>query len=313
MIVNFPTTIWQQERSIMTIGTFNANTAYVKIVCNTAPMVGLTAKYVKPSAGELQVDLSDLVRIIAAGNVTVTEHSADDTQIGSAITKTWTRSGNIGFANIIAPPNEIGAEFGLKVFPPSMMLKSATNAQITFEISNERSYQFSTGRVKELPSESVQNFARSVTIDSDTDAVEFWHLADQNYGTIVLKDLEECKQYATVEWVSFSGATRRHTFEVINCKTETDGTISLQQVYNHYKELKGRMDGFVLRLEDLDRYDYWYYADLITSSQVRVIVQGTTEWRLVQVTTKAVEIPNTDAGKLNTLEIKVNYAKYDTL
>lgn len=312
MIVNFPTTIWQQERSIMTIGTFNANTAYVKIVCNTAPMVGLTAKYVKPSAGELQVDLSDLVRIIAAGNVTVSEHSADDTQIGSAITKTWTRSGNIGFANIIAPPNEIGAHFRLRVFPPSMMLKPFDDINISFEISNENSASFERGEIQELPSQDYYSFSRENILDTGTDLVEFYE--NQEYrGKIELKPLDPCKRYAMVQWVSFSGITRCHTFEVINCKTETEDTISLQQVYNHYKELKGRMDGFVLRLEDLDRYDYWYYADLITSSQVRVIVQGTTEWRLVQVTTKAVEIPNTDAGKLNTLEIKVNYAKYDTL
>ncbi|MBO7272678.1 MAG: hypothetical protein J6U89_07360 [Bacteroidaceae bacterium] len=312
MTVTFPTSIWAQERNIMTLGSFNSSTAYVLIVCNTAPMSGVTAKYTIPASGDLQIDMSDLVRVVSNGSVTVSERTASGSLIGTSTTKTWTRAGLINPAHVIAPANEIGSNFGAIVFAPSMMLKSATPAQIMFELYCADGYLFSTGRVKELPSDSVQNFARSVAIDTDTAAVEFWHLSDESYGSIAIRDLEPCKNYATVEWVSFSGATRRHTFEVINCTTETIDAVSLQNLQNFYDERKGRRDGFVLRLEDLNRYDFWYYSDLITSSYVRVMLNGKS-WRQVQVVTKAAKIPDNDEGKLNTLEIEVNYAKYATL
>lgn len=312
MTVTFPSSIWAQERNIMTLGGFNSSTAYVQVVCNTAPLSGVTAKYTIPASGDLQIDMSDLVRVVSAGNVTVSERTASGTLIGTSTTKTWTRAGLIDPAHVIAPASEIGSNFDAIVFAPSMMLKNATPAQIAFELYGAGSYSFSTGRVKELPSGSVQNFARSVAIDTDTAAVEFWHLSKESLGSIAIRDLDPCKKYATVEWVSFSGATRRHTFEVINCTTETIDAVSLQNLQNFYDERKGRRDGFVLRLEDLNRYDFWYYSDLITSSYVRVTLDGS-NWRQVQVVTKAAKIPDNDEGKLNTLEIEVNYAKYDTL
>lgn len=309
MTTVWTTNVWVQERNVLTVSGFASGMTRV-VIATTSPS-GYSASYTIPASGSVQVDMSDLVRLYDTGTFTITEYN-DAGTAGTTLTRTWLKVGLINPRNVIAPENEIGVEFMLKVFPPSMMLKPATGAQIAFEISDENSYQFATGRVKELPSESVQNFARSVTIDSDTEAVEFWHLTDLNYGTVVLKDLEECKQYATVEWVSFSGATRRHTFEVVNCKTETIDAVSLQNLQNFYDERKGRRDGFVLRLENLDRYDFWYYADLITSSSVIVTLPNMSA-RKVQVVTKSVEIPNTDEGELNTLEIEINYAKYDTL
>lgn len=314
MTVTFLASIWAQERNIMTVSDFNSSTAYVQVLCNTAPLSGLTAKYTIPASGDLQIDMSDLVRIINTGSVTVSERTSSGALIGSAVTKTWTRAGLINPAHVIAPESEIGSNQSFKaiVFAPSMMLKNATPAQIAFELYSADGYAFSTGRVKELPSANVKRFAHSVSIDTDTTAVEFWHLTDASLGSIPIRDLDPCKKYATVEWVSFSGATRRHTFEVINCTTETIDAVSLQNLQNFYDERKGRRDGFVLRLEDLDRYDFWYYSDLITSSYVRVTLDGS-NWRQVQVVTKAAKIPNNDEGKLNMLEIEVNYAKYDTL
>ena len=85
---------------------------------------------------------------------------------------------------------------------------------------------------------------------------------------------DTCKQMALVEWQSFSGATRRHVFYIVKQTNETEETISLENVQNEYTEIKGETDGFSLRLEDLTRYDLWYYSDMITSSDVRVSIDG---------------------------------------
>lgn len=124
---------------------------------------------------------------------------------------------------------------------------------------------------------------------------------------------DTCKPFALVEWQSFTGATRRHVFYIVKQTNETDDTISLENVQNEYTELKGETDGFTLRLEDLTRYDFWYYSDVITSSDVRVSIDGGSTFYRVQVTEKKYTIPDTDAGRLSTLEIAIKFRKYDTI
>lgn len=296
----------------MTVSGLDLNTAYVRVLCVSGALSGTVAKYAKPASGVLEIDLTDLVRVVSAGTVIIGEYTSSDVIIGSTVSKSWTRAGLIDPSNVIAPESEIGLLFNASVFAPSVMLQSATSAKIAFEIYSTDGYDFSTGRVKELPSETVQNFARSIEIGTATAEVEFWHLNDIKYGAITLQELDECKKYATVEWVSFSGATRRHTFEVINCTTESIDAVSLQNLRNFYDEHKGRQDKFVLRIEGLNRYDYWYYADLITSDKVQLTFDGV-NYKQIQVVTKSVTIPDNDEGELNTLEIEINFAKYDTI
>ena len=124
---------------------------------------------------------------------------------------------------------------------------------------------------------------------------------------------DTCKPLALVEWQSFSGATRRHVFYIVKQTNETEETISLENVQNEYTEIKGETDGFSLRLEDLTRYDLWYYSDMITSSDVRVSIDGGSTFYRVQVTDKKYTIPETDAGRLSTLEIAIKFRKYDTI
>ena len=124
---------------------------------------------------------------------------------------------------------------------------------------------------------------------------------------------DTCKPIALVEWQSFIGATRRHVFYIVKQTNETEETISLENVQNEYTEIKGETDGFSLRLEDLTRYDLWYYSDMITSSNVRVSIDGGSTFYRVQVTDKKYTIPDTDAGRLSTLEIAIKFRKYDTI
>ena len=82
---------------------------------------------------------------------------------------------------------------------------------------------------------------------------------------------------------------------------------------NEYTEIKGEEDGFSLLLEDLTRYDFWYYADIITSSHVRVSIDGGVTFYDVEVTDKKYTVPESDAGRLATLEVAIKFRKYDTI
>lgn len=314
MTATWNTSVWTQERNILTLSGFGTGMVYAQIV-TTSPS-GYSAKYVIPTNGTLKIDLSDLVRLAATGGFTVTEYDSNGTA-GTSLSRTWTKTGLINPSNVLIPKNDIAPSF-LLISPPSVMLRqigttAATAIVFSMRATPSGGYYLSTCRIKSIPSGTFVNASFSEnTLVAGSTAFELWHLNDAAYQHTDLQELFDCKQYACVEWVSFTGTIRRHTFEVINQKTETLDTVSLQTIDNQYDERKGRRDGFTLRLEGLNRYDFWYYADLITSSQVRVTFDGT-HWAQVQVTSKEVEIPNNDEGAFNTLEIEVNYKKYDTI
>lgn len=120
-------------------------------------------------------------------------------------------------------------------------------------------------------------------------------------------------QYAYVRWQSFSGVTRTHIFEVTKPKTESADSYTLMPVDNEYNEIKGRVDGFTLRLNNLFPYDIWYYSDVITSSKVEVSLDDGMTYDQVQVTTKNIILPDGDTKQNGKLEIAVNWKRYDAV
>lgn len=311
MTTIFNTAVWAQERNILTLSNFSSGTEYIELT--VAGHSELTAKYVVPTSGTLEIDLSDLVRMYVSGSFTVTEVGPSSP---ASNTTGWNRSGLIKPESVLIPETEqTNTALKLLIMPPSVMLKqigTGSGAQTLFEMYGSDDYQFATGRVKMLPSENTLNFARQIAIETAATAIELWHLADVSHAHINLQELQCGHVYAAVEWTSFSGITRRHTFEVVKQTSEPINEVKIETINNEYDERKGRRDGFTLKLEGLSRYDMWYYGDILTSSKVRVSFNGTT-WRQVQVTGKAIELPMSDEGALNVLEIPVNYRHYDTL
>lgn len=195
---------------------------------------------------------------------------------------------------------------------PSLMLAPFGSLQLAFEMWADSGSNFLLGRVKEIPGDTLQNYARSVTLAHATERVEFWRLQDTMYRAVDIQPLSCERTYACVEWVSFTGQTRRHVFEITKAEVETGDVVTLANILNEWTEIKGRVDGFTLRLENLDRYDLWYYSDLITSSRVRVTIDGT-NWYDVHVDENEYTLPESNAGKLSTLEIPVKFRKYDAV
>lgn len=321
MTIQWNTYVYTQERSILTLSDYDANTAAIELVSRNPYMI--SAKYVIPiSRAALKIDLSDLVRVVESGGSTggsfnIIELDSDGKELHS-YEKTYTIIGQINPKAYFRalPPDDMADTFELAVSAPSVMYKRLNNNAdpIRFELANGGGgYQFSTGRIKFPPlAEEPIEFARAIEVPSGADSVEFWHLNDIMYYRYPLKDLECGKRYAEVEWVSFTGQTRRHVFEVVRLTEETTNEISLETITNEYDVRKDRRVSFSLRIEGLTAYDYWYYSDLVTSRSVKVSLSGT-NYRKVQVTSKKSTIPETSAGKPLTLEIPINYVRYDTL
>lgn len=313
--------VYTQERSILTLSDYDANTATIKLVSTNPYMI--SAKYVIPiSRAALKIDLSDIVRVVESGGYTggsfnIIELDSDGEELHS-YENTYTIIGRINPATYFRtlPPDDMAETFELAISAPSVMYKRLGNNAdpIRFELaSGYGGYQFSTGRVKFPPlADEPIEFARAIEIPSGADSVEFWHLNDVMHCRYPLKELECGKRYAEVEWVSFTGQTRRHVFEVVKLTEETTNEVSLEMITNEYDVRKDRRVSFSLRLDGLTAYDYWYYSDLVTSSSVKVSLSGT-NYRQVQVTAKKSTIPETSAGKPLTLEIPINYVRYDTL
>lgn len=321
MTIDWNTNVYAQERSILTLSNYDANTAAIEVV-STNPS-GISAKYEIPiGRAALKIDLSDLVRIAysrgsGGGTFSVKELDSSGNELHN-YGKTYTISGRINPRAYFQalPPDEMVDAFEFAISAPSVMYKRLDNNadQIRFELADGGSgYQFATGRVKFPPlADEPINFAQAIEVPSGADSVEFWHLNDAMYYRYPLKELECGKRYAEVEWVSFTGQTRRHVFEVVKLTEETTNEVSLETITNEYDLRKDRRVSFSLRLEGLTAYDYWYYSDLVTSSSVKVSLSGT-NYHQVQVTAKKSTTPETSAGKPLTLEIPINYVKYDTL
>lgn len=302
----------------MRISEIDANASYIRVLILSSGLSGTVVKYSIPASKNLDIDFSDLVRLSTTGMCSISQNNKNDVIIGSTYTMRWTQAGRISPTAYFRalPPDDMAETFELAISAPSVMYKRLdSNADpIRFELADGGGgYQFANGRVKfpPLTGEPIE-FARAIEVPSGADSAEFWNLNDVMYYRYPLKELECGKRYAEVEWVSFTGQTRRHVFEVVKLTEETTNEVSLEMITNEYDVRKDRRVSFSLRLEGLTAYDYWYYSDLVTSSSVKVSLSGT-NYRQVQVTAKKSTIPETSAGKPLTLEIPINYVRYDTL
>lgn len=125
---------------------------------------------------------------------------------------------------------------------------------------------------------------------------------------------QECEvTYALVRWVSFTGGTKQHVFELVKPKTSVADAYSLEPIDNEYVEIKGRVDGFTLKLDNLSPYDMWYYSDVLTSSKVEVSLDHGATFDRVQVTNKDMTLLTNGNMSNGVLEFNVNWRRYDAV
>lgn len=260
---------------------------------NTSPI----ATYTPTSSNELYVDLTDYVRTYpTVSHVYFNSAYFEDTaDISVSVV------GLINPSNVIIPPHWQYA----KIVPPNYMI-AGTSGQVIAEF-----YDFDEASYMTSGATWVNSHRGLSPTGGAFDIYRSMQGSQAQRKQYTLRQQRCGVQYALVEWVSFTGTQRRHIFEVIKAKTETADAFSLMPIDNEYIEIKGRKDGLSLRLDGLCAYDLWYYSDLITSSNVKVSLDGT-NWDRVQVTTKSITQPDGEGGD-GELEIAINWKRYDAV
>lgn len=291
----FDAGVWKQERNVLVIT--DTEVQAVTLYRQAAQWQKL-ATYKLDDAGRVVIDLSDYIRVNQTGVIVV----EDDDQ--NAVFVDYNVVGLINPTNVLIPQNSM--RIPVLVSFPSVCFLPIDNVPTIFELRG-----VPAGSGWEAGSYDGNFEEGANEIPNSVSSFNYGDMA-RNHGSKVLNPLECNKTYAAVRWVSFTGATRCHTWEVVRSKTETSSAFELETADGSYNTVKGRVDGFSLRLDGLNDYDYWYYSDVCHSSSVEVSLDGVT-WQRVDVTTKGVTIPDGNAGKLNTLIVELNYRKYDAV
>lgn len=286
---NFGNGVWRAERSLIifhgaTNSQFNVTVGDV------------TLKSVTDASGNVMIDITDLFTTYPIGYsgsvecntgeqtqpVFISFEIKGDLSPNSMIIPT---NGEIGlYAPIIAPTYFLQGLFGIK---PQFVLKVGQSeldyVEFVGDTTSTNSFQ--------------PNSLQAVSVSGER--IEFLHKVDGNVicsRTINIREQQCGRRYAMVQWVSAVGLIKRHTFEVRDVETSVSDSVSLQNNYGGFRELKGTRKGLRLHLSKLSAYDYWYYSDIVTSSDVRVALSEYDadfgEDTRVKVTTNSVTIPN---------------------
>lgn len=286
---NFGGGVWRAERSLL-IFHGGANSPFNVTVGD------VTLKSVADASGDVMIDLTDLFTAYPIGDsgsvrfntgdytptVSISFYIKGDLSPNSMIIPT---NGEIGiYAPIIAPTCFLQWLFGIK---PQFVLSVG---------QSELDYVELVGNIKRINS-FQPNSLQAVSVSGER--ISFLH---KEVGvvtvsrTINIREQKCGRRYAMVQWVSAVGLIKRHTFEVRDVETSVSDNVALQNNFGGFRELKGMRKCLRLHLPKLTAYDYWYYSDIVTSSDVRVAVSENDadfgEDTRVKVVTNSVTIPN---------------------
>lgn len=308
---NFGDGVWRAERSLLIFHGV-ANSPFNVTVGE------VTLKSVTDTEGNVMIDLTDLFAIYNIGDTDSVRFNTGDLTPTESIS--FEIKGDLSPNSIIIPQN---GEIGLyaPVIAPNCFLQGLWGINPQFVIHVGQSI---TGRIEYIeytggiPSATIQYFQPN-TLTSI--AVEYYKIAFvyiENSDSICSRTIairpHICgRRYAMVQWVSAFGLIKRHTFEIRDVETSVADSVELQNNFGGFRELKGTRKGLRLHLSQLSAYDYWYYSDIVTSSDVRVAVSEYDadfgEDTRVRATTKSVTIPN--GVSMADLDIDVILKNYD--
>lgn len=266
-----------------------------------------TVSYVVDDSNDtIDIDITDVVRAYPSGEFTAKQYDDHGVLIDDRLSVDWTTGGLTDPARDFIPETtyEVVAAgvvpAGAVVTLPSMIL---AGGKIVFEAFGYTGFYTAlvNGQIVVINNNTIpQNAARIVV----------------RIGSIVysaqLNEQDECKDYVQLRWVSRYGNVKQFTWERRDLKEATDDTLRLMDINTPFNVHKGAMRSLTARLGNLTAYDHWYYADIVTSDKVEMLMPDNV-WRQVEVTTKDVTTPNTDNGEPKELEIDINYAAYDTI
>ena len=286
---------WKQERLILA---YNGDGDKLHMWSSlSGSYASPIAKYTPDTNGNVYIDMTDYIR--AYGNCSV--YLKDEAQDANTCTINISVKGLINPWNVIVPYH-YGNDY-TRVQMPNRMIEPLAGYPLMAEFYYNGAGASFTGGA------TLSQDRRQITITGDFSYKPVPYGSGRNYNLVH----RMCGiEYTYVRWMSFSGITRVHVFEISKPKTETADAYSMLPIDNEYIEIKGRKDGFTLRLDNLCAFDLWYYADVITSSKVEVSLDGI-KYDRVQVATKNITLPDGETKVNGELAIEVNWRRYDAV
>lgn len=321
MKTNWTSAVYSQERKVVKIAGFNDNTVKVRLLLFSP--INVVAYYVVPTSRKLQIDVTDIVRLAETGRFYLYGHDTIGNAVsGERVACNWTTQGLIDPDKDIKPISEllerwteiadyVGVDVSVSLAPPSRILE-----QLGFPLIIE---MHGTADIAVFPigstSPNMFDALRSqITIPY---GMNDWFIGNDyeriTYGTYATTERNGCNNVCVVRWISRYGVQKQFVWYYKDLRVNVSEVVSIATIDGTYDERKGYMHGLTLFLDELNAYDYWYYSDIITSSKVEICVEGSSLWRVVQVDTKNVQIPNNDMGKPKDLEVQINLQGYDAI
>lgn len=262
-----------------------------------------TVSYVVDDSNDtIDIDITDVVRAYPSGEFTVKQYDDHGVLIDDSVSIDWTTGGLTDPARDFIP--ELTYEVGVAgaVALPSMILAGGA---VVFEVigGNFHYDALVNGSIVYISNKTIPQNATRIVVRGRMSVVIY---------SAMLNEQDECKDYVQLRWVSRYGNVKQFTWERRDMKEATDDTLRLMDINTPFNVHKGAMRSLTARLGNLTAYDHWYYADIVTSDKVEMLMPDNV-WRQVEVTTKDTTTPNTDNGEPKELEIDINYAAYDTI
>ena len=256
---------------------------------------------VDDSNGTIDIDITDVVRAYPSGFLTVKQYKDNGALVGDSYSVDWTTGGLTDPARDFIPETTYMVKVPVAVTLPSMIL---AGGNVVFEVigGNFIYNALVNGSKVNISNKTIPRNATQIFVISGIEVIYSAQLYEQ----------DECKDYVQLRWVSRYGNVKQFTWERRDLKEATDDTLRLIDINTPFNVHKGAMRSLTARLGSLTAYDHWYYADIVTSDKVEMLMPDNV-WRQVEVTTKDATTPNTDNGKPKELEIDINYAAYDTI
>lgn len=324
--------------------TFQATLGGTSPLGKAGARTGITADFVLDARGRLIIDYTEILRTWEIDATTILSLYVAGTQYQTNITLQI--YGLLDPADTFPPstpdikaltsyyPGEVSLQPGA-FFWPLKMLRGYDNVspdygadsfvvpecygigqkrddrlRLYFDCGDTGSHEFTTSGTQSMTSdgEYAAYSVRLATADPDDQDTPATIYAER---TFVPRDCE--RTYALARWVSFTGKTRVHVFELRNHKMSTANAVELEPAADNYNVVKGRTDSLALYLDGLCAFDVWYYGDLAMSSRVDISTDGGQNWQRVNVTTKDVTPQNGDAGQFSKLQISFDFAEYDAI
>ncbi|MEE1132634.1 MAG: hypothetical protein UHX00_13515 [Caryophanon sp.] len=271
---------------------------------NRAVLVGLGSDIVSYTPDENKmvfINLTDYMSVFGDGSIGV------GTPVSSRIDVNYRVVGMVSPENMIIPRINDIQDF-VPIIQPSKMYALPFGLYGRVSVWNNGQFDdvyYGAFQSKTLP---LSPLASNLEIKEGL----FVSCGDIKYSTHI-SPLSCGRTYAAVQWATRWGGVNVMTFEVVDVKQTQENIVELSSRFNGFNVRKGYVQSFVLRLSGLNKYDYWYYSDIITSNDVRVAVNEIDanfgDATRVDVITKSVTIPNSNG--LYSLELEIKYKRYD--